>query len=270
MLSRSGKDKEGFSLFSLFDRTRSLPGRYRLKEWMSKPLYEKDMIWNRQNGVEMVLRPQNRDFISDTTKLLRHVHDIPRLLMKFKKGEASLSDWFKLYTTLEKGLSIMDLITSFVRDATDCNHHAADKEYLSNLISNFDFHAPCDIFHTLQVAIDFDSSGSEGHAVIKDGYDACLDQHRNIFDSLELRLTKACHQVLQVVPLLQNVSVEYVSQVGIRKSRSSISPFVQNCDFFLLLCNQIFMYTYIPIDWISCCGFGRRKPLSGSVHCLYL
>lgn len=37
VIKGSGRSKEGFSIFSLFDKTKSLPGRERLKNWMKLP-----------------------------------------------------------------------------------------------------------------------------------------------------------------------------------------------------------------------------------------
>ncbi len=50
VIKSQGKSKEGFSLFGLFDRTHSVPGRQKLREWMSKPYYDKQRILDRQLG----------------------------------------------------------------------------------------------------------------------------------------------------------------------------------------------------------------------------
>lgn len=43
-----GRSKEGFSVFGLFDRTRSVSGRRCLKQWMLKPLHDIHAITARQ------------------------------------------------------------------------------------------------------------------------------------------------------------------------------------------------------------------------------
>ncbi|CAN0375403.1 unnamed protein product [Laminaria digitata] len=48
VLSGKGRSKEGFSIFGLFDRTRSASGRRCLKEWMLKPLHDIEAIRIRQ------------------------------------------------------------------------------------------------------------------------------------------------------------------------------------------------------------------------------
>ena len=55
-----GHSKEGFSLFSLLDRTKSRAGRQRLREWMLKPLIDVEAIAARQDGVVLASVPPVR------------------------------------------------------------------------------------------------------------------------------------------------------------------------------------------------------------------
>jgi hypothetical protein len=50
--------------------------------------------------------------------------------------------------------------------------------------------------------------------MIKDGYDVILDEKREIFDNIENYMTSAAHELLLLVPLLENISVEYVISIG--------------------------------------------------------
>jgi DNA mismatch repair ATPase MutS len=54
---------------------------------MSKPFANKSNISSRQRGVSLVVRIENRDFITEVSKLLRHVHDISKILLRIKKVE---------------------------------------------------------------------------------------------------------------------------------------------------------------------------------------
>ena len=58
-----GKAKEGFSLLGLFDRTHSVPGRNKLREWMAKPFCDIEKITERQKGVAFAVRAASRDLI---------------------------------------------------------------------------------------------------------------------------------------------------------------------------------------------------------------
>ena len=84
---------------------------------MTKPYCDIDRIKKRQLGVSMVAFAQNIDFISDCTKLLRHVHDIRRLLLRIKKVESNAGDWSRLYVSLENGLKVVQLVNSFLVQA---------------------------------------------------------------------------------------------------------------------------------------------------------
>lgn len=99
-LIKGGKNKEGFSLFSLIDRTRSLPGREKLKEWMSRPLCDLSKICLRQDGVAMVVRTKNIDFVSSLCKHMRHVHSMPKALLKIKKAQVSCNSVDRILLSL--------------------------------------------------------------------------------------------------------------------------------------------------------------------------
>jgi DNA mismatch repair ATPase MutS len=100
VMKGKGRSKEGFSLFGLFDRTNSLPGRFRLRDWMSRPFCSKEKILQRQKGVALVSRPCNRDFVVGICALLKHFHNLPRLLLRVKKVEAGCGDWCDILTSL--------------------------------------------------------------------------------------------------------------------------------------------------------------------------
>jgi DNA mismatch repair protein MSH5 len=215
-----GRSKEGFSLFGLFDRTRSLPGRQCLKEWMMKPFCDKERISSRQDGVAMTTRSTNLDFVTDISKLMRKIHDIPRMLLRIKKVEATHVEWCRLYSSLEAALPILDIMTTFKNDKE--NREECDRDFIYVLLEGVNIEVPHSVFERLQCAVDFQESMEKGTTTIKDGYDTQLDHMRNVYDSLENFLTQAAHQILEIVPLLQNISVEYVPQIGYLVAVSSI------------------------------------------------
>lgn len=60
---QQGRSKEGFSVFGLFDQTKSGPGRRCLKEWMLKPLHDIAAISARQvrGGLPTIAEEARRD-----------------------------------------------------------------------------------------------------------------------------------------------------------------------------------------------------------------
>ena len=82
------------------------------------------------------------------------------------------------------------------------------------LLGGYDPSTALQLYQRLQLLVDLDASLAEKRLVIHEGYDRLLDQMRGVFMGLEGRLTRAAHGILEELPLLQSVSVEYVPQVG--------------------------------------------------------
>ena len=112
--STSSRSKEGFSLFGMFDRTRSALGRQQLRSWMMRPFCDVERINFRLNGVSLVAGQRHKEMIVNIVKLLRKVHDTPRILLRIKKAEAISLDWCRLQATLEASLNIGHLLAQFV------------------------------------------------------------------------------------------------------------------------------------------------------------
>jgi DNA mismatch repair ATPase MutS len=200
VMKGKGRSKEGFSLFGLFDRKDSLPGRQRLREWMSRPMRSKEKILHRQRGVALVTRQSNRDFIAEVCSLLRHFHDLPRLLLRVKKVEATFVEWCRLQSSLATSQKLLDRIGAFVSSPlTD----GADAEYVRELFQALDVGAVHRLSGLLQSAIDAPESEAQSCVVFREAYDAGLDRLRHVLDHLETHLVQAAHAVLEVVPLLQ-------------------------------------------------------------------
>ena len=197
-----GRSKEGFSLFGLFDRTKSLPGRQCLRQWMLAPFCDRERILRRQDGVALIVRPENREFVDEITRFMKHVHDIPRILLRIKKVESGQQEWCRLYRSLEAAIQILDSISSFIRSYDDGNEsstaseeRASDRQYMGELLRSIQYETIRAIFERIARAIDFDASVELGTTTIREGYDRQLDQIRNVYDSLESYLTQAAHEV---------------------------------------------------------------------------
>ena len=200
VMKGKGRSKEGFSLFGLFDRTHSLSGRQRLRDWMARPLSDKENIHYRQTGVSLVARQSNRDFICGCSSLLRHFHDLPRLLLRVKKVEATHVDWCKIHTSMLTAQKLLDHLSGFVTSPlTD----PGDGAYIRELFESVDFSAVQTLTQILSDAIDFNESEAESSVVFREGYDAALDRMRQVYDQLETHLIQAAHRVLEIAPLVQ-------------------------------------------------------------------
>ena len=246
-----GKSKEGFSIFCLFDRTNSIIGRARLREWMRTPFCDKERIIARQNGVEMVMRPENIDFINAVSTQIKKFADITSCILKIKKVTGTHKDWTKLYHSIDAGMKIARLVLDFLQDPGKIE---TDKQYLSNIFVGLPIHKIENLFNHLTQAIDVQTTmkkvddieeiGSCGIVYIRDGFDLQLDKLRHVYDHLEDILKNAAKHTLNAVPILDSVSVQYVPQVG-------YLVIVDGGDEHLLHSYPDFKYAY-SIDGFCC------------------
>jgi MutS domain III len=105
-----GGSKEGCSLFSLLDRTRTHAGRMRLREWMMKPLLSIPDIRTRQDGVELFLRPEFQSATHKLAELMRRVGGVTRILSRLHKAVAHPKDFIALPKAIAYALSVCEVL----------------------------------------------------------------------------------------------------------------------------------------------------------------
>jgi hypothetical protein len=108
--TRAGNAKEGCSLFSLLDRTRTHAGRLRLREWMLKPLLSAEDIQRRQDGVELFLRPEFQPATSKLSELLRHVGGVSKILTRIQKSSTRHNDFVALPRAIAYAMSVCEVM----------------------------------------------------------------------------------------------------------------------------------------------------------------
>jgi hypothetical protein len=207
LISESGKDKEGFSLYGLFDRTRSILGRKKLRDWMRKPMCDLANIQERQKSIGVILLETNRDLISQISKILRHVADIPRHMIRIKKVQGNFLDWTRLFSSLVAGNSILDKIEDHL-ESEDATIGQATKEFIFNLFKNVNSEAMQNAVTILNTVIDFPETESNRELIVREGYDEMLDKQRELYDGLENFLYQAAQELLELYPMLE---VSYLS-----------------------------------------------------------
>jgi MutS domain III len=107
-----GHTKEGFSLFSLLDRTKSKVGRQRLREWMLKPLLDRSEISRRQDGVELFLRTEFQTSVGVLLNWLEKIGPVDRIIVRMQKCNTSPMDFSVLSRTLSAALAVADLLAN--------------------------------------------------------------------------------------------------------------------------------------------------------------
>jgi hypothetical protein len=102
-----GNAKEGVSLFSLLDRTKSRSGRQRLREWMLKPLLDVNAISTRQDGVELFMLPDMQQSVSTLLQLLANAGAVDQILNRIQKCCTKANDFVVLIKTLNAAVTIV-------------------------------------------------------------------------------------------------------------------------------------------------------------------
>jgi DNA mismatch repair protein MutS len=103
-------DKKG-TLLSVMDQTTTAMGGRLLKEWMRKPLIDKNVIDSRLFAVEELLKKQSQR--SELSELLKEVSDIERLISRCSVGLGNARDLINLKNSLVVVLQIKNKLENF-------------------------------------------------------------------------------------------------------------------------------------------------------------
>ncbi len=135
----AGNGKEGFSLFSLLDRTKSKIGRARLREWMLQPLLSIPEIVQRQDGVELFLQQQlqsqsnTSSNVREIGRMLEHllgrVGAVDRILWRMQRCHSVPMDFITLSKTLEAAVKIVTMLND-LRTALVGEFHSVEEDLL--------------------------------------------------------------------------------------------------------------------------------------------
>ncbi len=111
-----GREKEGFSLFTLLDRTKSKIGKQCLHEWMLKPLLDAEEIRKRHDGINLFLKPMFSSVVSTLMNFLQRVGAIDKILLRMQKCHSIPMDFLILSRTLAASVSIVTILGKEFRD----------------------------------------------------------------------------------------------------------------------------------------------------------
>jgi DNA mismatch repair ATPase MutS len=116
MSKGQGNSKEGFSLFTLLDRTKSKMGKQCLREWMAKPLLDPIEISKRQDAVEFFLRPECRPAAGLLLNLLQKVGAVDKILQRMQKCHSLPNDFIVLSRTLSAAVAISSTLSGDLKE----------------------------------------------------------------------------------------------------------------------------------------------------------
>ncbi|SNZ04010.1 DNA mismatch repair protein MutS [Natronoarchaeum philippinense] len=160
---RTVHDSAGPALIDVLDETSCAMGSRTLKDWLRRPLIDRETIEARHDAVEeLVSGLQRREAAAD---LLRDVYDIERLIARVARGRANARDLRSLKDTLDVVPELRDVL-----DGVECDRLVDVRERLDEME---------DVRELIGDAIQPDPSieVTEG-GVIREGYSDDLDDLR--------------------------------------------------------------------------------------------
>jgi DNA mismatch repair protein MSH5 len=84
---RGGRGKEGLSLFGIVNSARSPLGQRLLKEWFLRPSLSLEVVRERHECVEVLLKGENIHVVGGLAKCLKKVKNIPKIIAALKRGK---------------------------------------------------------------------------------------------------------------------------------------------------------------------------------------
>jgi hypothetical protein len=180
-----GNSKEGWSLYSLLDRTKSKGGRKLLREWMLRPLINLDDISERQNAVELFLHPSLQTYAGILLSLLGKIGPMDSIQLKLQKCSTRPNDFLVLIKTISAALSISatlgnDIIPKIQQEE---NH-----DYWSRLLQRCHASVLLHLQDRMAAVIDEEAMlevGASSGVVIRRGFHPQLDEWKDQYEDLD-------------------------------------------------------------------------------------
>jgi len=239
VIKSKGREKEGFSLFSLLDRTKSKSGRRRLRDMMQLPFTVISKIKHRQNGVSIAADSSQQEFVLQSQKLLRKWSDMTSILCRMRKAEATVADWVQIFQSVQNGLQLLAVVgdqastllaqaqaqaqaqPQALTQAQGQNQveealpvAAGQSFFLQSLLTPLQPVVLQELLELLANALDVSSMRQSNTLTFRAGFDEELDHLRSIYNRLDEYLGRAARETLDLHPRLPTAAVEYVPQVG--------------------------------------------------------
>jgi DNA mismatch repair ATPase MutS len=188
----NGHSKEGFSLFSLLDRTQNKGGRQQLREWMLQPLLDIEAITERQDIVELFTRPELEAIAGSLLQLLKQVGAVDAILSRLQKVAANPQDFCTLSKTFSAAIAIASILDSEILGGIERGVFGINELNMKpiTLLESILNRCHVEVLHELLVRItstvDEEATKEYKHGVvIRRGFHEQLDAWKDQYDHLE-------------------------------------------------------------------------------------
>ncbi|KAL7436653.1 hypothetical protein ACHAXM_005294 [Skeletonema potamos] len=226
------KSKEGFSLFTLLDRTRSKAGRERLRQWMTQPLRDADKIRQRHVGIELFLHRDSHPGASLLLEKLSNIGRVDAILLRMQRCCAQPNDFLQLGRMLDAAYAIVATLSGEIRERAhkldrDINHQSMEVTgretqqqfpsvaFIDELLRQCHVPVIRNLRERMASVIDEEVTAEiKDHCVINFGFHEELDRAKETFETLDETLSEVGRQVLAKHEELISLKVVFLPQVG--------------------------------------------------------
>lgn len=191
------KSKEGFSIYTLLDRTKSRAGKERLRQWMMQPLRDANKIRGRHTAMELFLHPNSHGSASLLLEQLAKVGNMDAILLRMQRCSTNVGDFLMLGRMLEAAYEIVATLGGEVREKAyqiDREEGSADNDvqkypsvaFLDELLGRCHADTLRNLRERLACIIDEEVTAEvKDHVVIHFGFHEELDRAKETFETLD-------------------------------------------------------------------------------------
>ncbi|KAH9480408.1 MutS protein-like protein 5 [Psilocybe cubensis] len=204
----SEKTKEGLSLFSILNGTKTTAGRALLRGWLLRPSLSPSEISSRHDAVECFVRPENVAVANVMHKHLKGIKNMPRIMSLMKDGKARLMDW--------QGLVKFTFSVTMLRDSLSELYSPDHVEIIKKLVAALDIPTFKEIGIKINEIIDWEESANHDRVCVRPHIDEDLDNRKFTYHGIDSVLSSVAEQISQTIPAdyTTSLNVVYFPQLG--------------------------------------------------------
>ncbi|KAI8889964.1 hypothetical protein K501DRAFT_313117 [Backusella circina FSU 941] len=198
------RGKESLSLFGLLDKTSSVPGKQLLKEWVSRPKMDIQLLQQRHEAISYFI--SRKDVMDRLRSDMRFIKNIRGILSKIQENKANPLNW----------KSMIEFARHTIAVHTTLTHLGVNISIIQNAQELTSVSIMRDISNEIQAKISFEMSDGEGRVVVQTNINPELDLLREKYKQLDDYLLKVAHGISKELPIKYGatLNVVYFPQLG--------------------------------------------------------
>ncbi|KAI5204078.1 hypothetical protein E4T38_04811 [Aureobasidium subglaciale] len=210
--------KEGFSVYGLFHNLARTPqGRVLLRQYFLRPSTNLEVINERLDTINFLLRTENTEQTEALTKNLSKIKNMRTVMINLRKGISGTGPGKKgPPNSIWAGIRLFAYHALQIKDSFQ-EVFGGDRLAIRNKVMKH-FHGTqlADVGKSITEIIDFELSLDQGRNVVKHGVDHDLDELKQTYEGLESLLVQVAQHVAQSVPegLNTDINVVFFPQIG--------------------------------------------------------